>query len=825
MDKFSKACRARVNKFSKTISEQSARLGQWMDWDNSYYTMDDYNIEHIWHFLKVCHEKGWLYEGTNSMPWCYRCGTSLSQHELADSYKELTHKSVYVSLPIKNKKNEYLLIWTTTPWTLPANVAVAVNPSLDYVLARVKDKKYYVSPKVVEKLGEHKILKTIKGKELVGLEYQGPFDELGVQKDVKHPVIKWTDVSDEEGTGLVHIAPGCGAEDFKLGKENGLAQIEPIDEAGVYVDGFGELTGNHVKKVTDAITDSLEEKKFLFKSENHKHRYPSCWRCKEELVFRIEKEWFISSNEIRPLMKKASKKVEWYPDHAGKLMQDWLDNMGDWCISRKRFWGLPLPIWECSCGNKEIIGSVDELKKKAVSGIENLKELHRPWIDDVIIKCPSCKGMATRIKDVGDCWLDAGIVPFSTLNYLNDKRYWKKWFPAEFITEMREQIRLWFYSMLFMAVTLEDQPPYQKALVYEKVHDEKGEPMHKSAGNAIWFDDAVEKMGADVMRWLYTEQNPSSNVSFGYTPAKEVSKKIKVIWNLANYVQGYCKKDGTVFDSSPEAKWVLSRLESTKKEVTECLEKMQPHKVINSIHNFLVEDVSRTYGQFIRDALDQSKVQNTLRKCFKEGLLLLAPICPFFTEKIYQELFKSESSIFLEDWPKVSASKINPKLEEQMETALEVIQEILAQRENAKIGVRWPLAKVSITGSKVDLDAIQVFSKVIQSQTNIKKIESKTSKKGFVIKLDTSLTKSLEAEGYARELTRGIQSLRKKSGLNKEDKIELYIVSRFKDIEKFKDDLKSKVSAKKIYFELKNFKDKSNEKIKDHVFSIGIKKV
>ena len=827
LDKFSKACRDRVDKFAGILTDQSIRLGQWMDWKNSYFTMDDNNIEHIWFFLKECHKKGWLFEGTNAMPWCWRCGTSLSQHELIDSYSEKTHDSVYVALPIKGRKNEHLLIWTTTPWTLPANVAVAVNPNLDYILAEVEGRLYYVSNKVLEKLGDHKVIKKVKGKSLEGLEYEGPFDELGAQSGVRHNVIEWNDVSDEEGTGLVHIAPGCGAEDFELGKKHGLARIIPIDESGKYVDGFGEFTGDHVKKLTEDLIDNLDKKGILFKKEKYKHRYPSCWRCNEELVFRVEKEWFISSKEIRPLMKKAAKKVNWYPKHAGKLMQDWLDNMGDWCISRKRFWGLPLPVWECQCGHKEIIGSLKELKEKAVSGIKDLKELHRPYIDDVVVKCSQCGSKATRILDVGDCWLDAGIIPFSTLNYLDDKKYWKKWFPADFITEMREQIRLWFYSMLFMGVTLTGESPYKNVFVHEKVHDEKGNPMHKSAGNAIWFDDAVEKMGADIMRWLYVQQNPSLNVNFGYTPAAEVSKQLKVIWNLANYVDSYTKTDGSSFDTSSEAKWILSRLESTKNVVTDSLEKMQPHKALNAIHQFMLEDLSRTYGQFIREDLENKNVQNVLRKCFKESLFMLAPICPFMSEKMYLEIFKNKDSIFLEDWPKLDKKLINKNLELQMSTSLEIIQEILAQREKAQIGVRWPLSKAIITSNDENVvKAVKRLAKTIQKQTNVKKVRAvkEKTKGNFLVDLDTKLTKALESEGYIRELTRKIQALRKKSGLNKEDKIDLFVVSSF-DIQSFKKEISKKVGARTIFFELKNFKFKSNEKIKDKAFSIGLKKV
>src|SRR3989338_3342330 len=667
LDKFSKECRKRVEKFSKIQTEQSIRLGQWMDWENSYYTLTDNNIEHIWHFLKKCHEKKWLVKNTRVMPWCYRCGTSLSQHELADSYKEMEHTAVYVKFPIKDRRNEFLLIWTTTPWTLTSNVAAAVNPDLDYVKVKQGYETYYLSEKTSSRLKEHfDILEKLKGKQLLSLEYEGPFDEIEAQKNIIHKVIAWSEVGEEEGTGIVHIAPGCGQEDNELGKKEKLREISPLDESGYYKEGFDWLTGKNVKGITKDIISDLTKTRKLHSEERYKHRYPICWRCKEELVFRLVSEWFISSEEIKPLMKKEASKVTWYPEYAGKLMQDWLNNMGDWCISRKRFWGLPLMFYECQCAHLEVIGSLKELKEKAVDKkeVESLPEFHRPWIDKIKIRCPKCGKAISRIQNVGDCWLDAGIVPFSTLNYLNDRLYWKKWFPAEFITEMREQIRLWFYSMLFMAVTLENKSPYQSVLVYEKLHDEKGNPMHKSAGNAIWFDDAVEKMGADIMHWMYASQNPSYNLNFGYTPAKEVKKQLDVIWNLGNYTNIYCQDKGTKEDNLDSVdKWIISRMESTKKEVKEYLESLQPHQAMRSLQNFILEDLSRSYGQFIRETLEKISVQRVLYNTYLDSIKLLAPFTPFIAEKIYQDVSKKEISIFLEKWPEANKKLIDKTLE------------------------------------------------------------------------------------------------------------------------------------------------------------------
>ena len=516
-------------------------------------------------------------------------------------------------------------------------------------------------------------------------------------------------------------------------------------------------------------------------------------------------------------MKREAKKVKWQPEHGGRLMQDWLNNMGDWCISRKRFWGLPLMFYECLCGNLEVVGSIEELRKKATDPklVDELPELHRPWIDRITIKCSKCKQDVERILDVGDCWLDAGIIPFSTLNYMNDKTYWKKWFPAEFITEMREQIRLWFYAMLFMSVTLEDKTPYESVLVYEKVHDEKGMPMHKSWGNAIWFDDAVEKMGADVMRWLYSSQNPNFNLNFGYTPAKEVKRNLDVIWNLGNYVKLYCKTKSKEESDDVASKWIISRRETTKEKVTEYLEKLQPNQAIKEIKQFLIDDLSRTYGQLIRNNLDDKKVQAVLYNSYLEGLKLLAPFLPFITEKLYKDLCKNEKSIFLESYPIQNKKLINKQLESGMQEVSEIVQEILSQRDKEQIGMKWPLAKVEI--SSENTSKLKKFTEIIKIQTNVKAVKFKEGKTKVV--LDTKTTPELEKEGFTREVIRRVQSLRKQAGLNKEDKIVLAITSSIELDEKT---IKETVGASEIKpINSSKFIDKF--KVKDKEFEIKIK--
>ncbi|MBS3152388.1 isoleucine--tRNA ligase [Candidatus Woesearchaeota archaeon] len=841
LDTFSKACRRRVEKFSKVQTEQSMHLGQWMDWGNDYYTMSNTNIEAIWFFLKKCHEKGWLYKGYRILPWCIRCGTSSSKHEMSDEgYADLVHPSVYIKAKIKGRENEYLLIWTTTEWTLSSNVAAAVNPEINYVQVRKGGDIYYISEATMSKVGgDSLVLENLKGADLVGLEYESFYPEIDVQKGVFPRVVPWNEVGEKDGTGIVHIAPNCGQEDYELGKRLKLKILNPaLDDFGNYNSGYGWLSGKNVREIKKEIINDLEKRGFIFAVENYKHRYPICWRCKEELVFRLDSSWFIACDEIRPIMKKEAAKVEWYPEHTGKLMQDWLENMEDWNISRRRYWGLPLMFYECKkCENIEVIGSKKEFREKAVNKkeVDELPELHRPWIDNIKIKC-KCGGELERIKEVGDCWLDAGIVPFSTLKYFENKEYWKKWFPADLEIEMRSQVRLWFYAQLFMSVVLEGVVPYKRILVYEEVRDEKGESMHKSKGNAIWFNEAVEKIGADVMRWQYCNQNPQFNLNFGYGPAKEIQRYLLIIDNLANYVKQNCVNPAKQYSKDPASLWILSKRENLKIKVTDYLDCLEYHRAIEEIKNFLLTDLSKIYVQFIRDGLEDRKVQKVLYDSYFDGITLLAPFLPFFTEKLNLEVYKNES-IHLQPWPRPDNKLINPKLESAMNLSRDLMQGILAARDKEKINVRWPLKKATVyvhKDHKEIIDKIKPFvDSLILKQTNIKEIEFFPTDKtldeelqGIVfqyghIALDLTTNKELEEEGFARELMRRVQALRKEAGLKKESKVDIFINIEVK-LEKWKKQIQERCGAKNLKFESPaNCKFNSRGEIKEKIFEIG----
>ena len=801
---FVKACRKRVEKFSKVQSEQSIRLGYWMDWENSYYTMSDTNNLHNWMLLKTYFDKGMLYKGEDVVPWCWRCGTASSKHDIVtEGYKEVTHEALFMQFPIKGKDNEYFLIFTTTPWTIPGNVAIAVNEKVTYVLAENQGAKYWLAEKRLNELkGDYKILEKKKGKKLEGMKYIMPYAHLEVQKNSPHKVVLWNLASEEEGTGIVHIAPGSGTEDYELGKKTGLPSVAPLDEAGVYKEGFEEFSLKKYSQVNKEVISDLQQRKFMYKVVPYNHRYPHCWRCGEELVFRLVDEWYIKGEEIRNKLINENKKVGWFPQYGKIRQEDWFKNMGDWLISRKRYWGLPLPIWECECGELEVIGSLEELRKKAVdkNKVDKLPEIHRPWIDEIKIKCKKCGKEISRIPDVGDAWLDAGIVSFSTVGpYLKNKNEWKKWFPADLMSEnMPGQFRGWFNAMFWASVTLTGKAPAKFIFGYESVKDEKGEEMHKSKGNAIWFDEAVEKIGADTMRLIYCLQDPAQELKFGFNVAKEPRNNLNILLNISRLVEDSKIKEL----SNKEDKWIISKLNSLVKKVTKEMEDYHPHLATRALKDFWLNDLSRNYIQLIRERIAQEdeNAKHVLKEVYFTLIKLLAPICPFITEDIWQDLRErkivKEESIHLCSWPKANEKKIDKQLEKEFVNVLTIIEKGLAERDKIKIGLKWPLARAVIFSKKLDKE----LEKIIETQLNVKKVEWKESSE-IKVEFDTELTPELEAEGYAREMARHVQAFRKKLGLVKKDKIELFIIAdeELKNIlEKQKDFIHDRTNSSKL---------------------------
>ena len=719
---FNERCKERVAEFAEIITNQCRRLGMWMDWDNDYYTFSDTNIAYIWRFLKECHARDWLYKGHRSVEWCPRCGTSLSQHELINSYEELTHPSLYVRFPIKGREDESLVVWTTTPWTLPANVAAAVKPDAEYGLTEEGD--WWA----VERNADATFVRRARGEELVGLEYEGPFDSLPAQSGVVHRVIPWDDVTLSEGTGIVHIAPGCGAEDFELSRVHDLPVLMPINEAGIFYEPYGEFEGRSTEDVEKLVVVELERGSRLVEAGSITHRYPVCWRCSTPLVFRIADDWLIRADEIRQPMLDANATVKWTPDFYSKRMDDWLRNMDDWNISRRRYFGLPLPFYPCeSCGRLTVIGSLEELRERATGGLDQLKELHRPWIDEVPIAC-ECGAEVRRVQEVGDAWLDAGIVPFSTLGWQNpewiehgyatgaaagltgadlpDHAYWEKWYPADWVSEMREQIRLWFYSQCFMSVTLTGRSPYKAVLTYEKLLDEQGREMHRSWGNSIDAAEALENIGADVIRFMFSEHVPSQNLKFGYAPAGEIKRRLLTLWNSVKFfvdyanIQGFTPGGEAPPDLQPLDHWLLERTEQLVAEMTEAYERYWTPALIRSFESF-VDDLSNWYIRRSRRRFwDGDEVALwTLWHALVRTLQMIAPVMPFLADSLWRTLRAADApeSVFLQPWPEVRQT--DDGLLAEVAEVRRIVELGRQARGDAGLKLRQPLRRLVVQGA------------------------------------------------------------------------------------------------------------------------------
>ncbi len=833
--KFVKLCKERVIKFSGIQTEQSKRLGYFADWDHSYYTMSDENNYMIWHFLKVCYENGWIYKGHESVPWCPRCETAISQHEmLTEDYKEVVHESIYFKLRVNELagsrvKNQFLLVWTTTPWTIPANIAVAADCNYDYSLVEaLNGEKYWLAHDLIPQvLGKEykKIIKTVKGKELVGLKYEGPFDDLPKAAEVakKHPQTFHTVIpTDEkilpitltEGTGLVHTAVSAGAEDFKLGKKLGLPMIPVIGDNADYLSGLGFLSGKNAKKHPRLILDYMEDNGFAFRIHQYKHRYPACWRCKTELVWKVADEWYIAMDKgqttLRKRMMAVAKKIHWLPAFGLDRELDWLKNMHDWLISKKnRYWGLALPIYECKkCAAFEVIGSKEELEKRAVAGWDKFKghTPHKPFIDEVKIKCSKCGETVNRIDDVGNPWLDAGIVPYSTMTennqgeplYSKDKTKWHHWFPADFITEsFPGQFKNWFYAMIAESTVLENENPYKSVLGFGTLLGEDGRPMHKSWGNAIEFAEGADKIGVDVMRWMFCRQNPSDNMLFGYRKADEVRRQFYLmLWNIYKFFVEYSNLDkfqvqSPKFKSSFKIqssnvldRWIVSRFAWLVDYVEKSMKIYDAQDAAAELEKF-VSDLSTWYIRRSRDRVwsnsddkkDKHDFYSTLHFVLVDLSIVLSSFMPFIAEEMYVNL-TGEESVHLGDWPVVDKRLIDESLMTQMVKARSVVEAGHAQRKEKNIKVRTPLAKLNLDVDGEFAGISDGIWDIALKELNIKNIEVNGKIKYPKIEVVVS-EEELAREGELRDLIRKIQAERKILGLKPTDKVKVTIPDRF----------------------------------------------
>ncbi len=821
-DKFIKECRNSVFSNIKDWEISTEELNYWIDLKNPYVTLHNEYIESVWWSLKELYKKNMLYEGYKVVPFCPRCGTPLSSHEVSLGYKDTTEESVYIAFKIEGKKNEYILAWTTTPWTLPGNVALAVGKDIDYVRVKLQDGDFVTLGK--ERLnvlrGDYKVVEEFKGKDLVGIKYEPLYKIKEDENENSHKVILADFVTTEDGTGVVHTAGMYGEEDYVVCKKENLPLVHTVNQNGTFNKLVPKWKGKFVKDVEDEIKEDLKQRGLLYKKEKTTHSYPFCWRCDSPLLYYAINSWFVKVSSISNKMVKLNKQIKWEPSHIrdGRFGK-WLEGAKDWALSRFKFWGTPLPIWKCECGEEKIIGGIEELKKESSKKIVGKVDLHKPWIDKIKLKCKCGKEM-TRISDVIDCWYDSGAAPFAQFHYpFENKKEFAKRFPYDFISEAIDQTRGWFYTMHVLSTILFEKPAYQNVICAGHVVDDKGEKMSKSKGNVIVPKEIINQAGVDAIRLQFCTTDAGNFKRFSYDLMREsVIPFLNVLYNTNKYYnQLQNKKNG----KQVEDKWILSKLNSLIKKVTEDLENYKVDFPFKEIQNFVINDFSRNYIKMTRNREDTKKI---VGEVLKNVSLLLAPFAPYITEKIYSQF--SKNSVHLSKWPKADEKKINKKLEESFDSVLEMIERGFAERDKAKIGLKWPLAKATIfCDKKID----KKLERIIKSQLNVKKIMwKKSSEKDWKVELDTVLTPELESEGYAREMSRQVQAFRKKLGLEKRKKIKLSIFAddEFKNVlEKQKEFIKKRTNSKELEIvttDKERFKNNTYFRIKDKRGKIAI---
>ena len=737
---FNEECRKAVWENEKAFCDLTNVMGQFIDLENRYITYDNDYIETEWWILKKFFDEGLFYEGSKILPYCPRCGTGLASHEVAQGYKEVSVDTVIV--PMKKKgSDEYFLVWTTTPWTLLANVAICVNPNEKYVLCSSMGYKFIVAEKLAHKVlgDEFEVLETYTGKELEYTEYEQLIPELEINKKAFFVTCD-NYVTMEDGTGIVHIAPAFGADDANVGKNYDLPYVNPVGEDGCYT--VGPWKGMLVFDADLEVIKYLKNNDKLFKKQKIVHNYPHCWRCKSPLLYYSKPSFYLEVTKLKDKIIENNKKVNWYPSFVGeKRFGNWLENLNDWAISRSRYWGTPLPLWECECGHREMIGSRAELVEKSIENIDETIDLHRPYVDDVHITCPDCGKVMNRCKDVIDCWFDSGAMPFAQYHYpFENEDLFESQFPADFICEGIDQTRGWFYSLLVISTFVKGVSPYKNVLVNELLLDKNGHKMHKSKGNAIEPFSIMKKYGADTVRWYLPYVSPVwTPLKFDEEGLKEVySKFFNPLKNTYNFFSMYATTDNIdidecnikIEDREEIDKWLISRYNSLLKIVTEGYEEYDLNKVVRNITNFVSDDLSNWYirrnrNRFWESVLDNSKksVYITTYEVLVGLSKMVAPIIPYLSEEIYTKL-THEDSVHTADFPKYDESLIDEVLEEKMSLVKDLISMGRMIREESKIKVRTPLSEAII--DKKVYDKIGDLVPLIEEELNVKNIISES---------------------------------------------------------------------------------------------------
>ncbi len=930
VNKFIEECRKLCVENMNLMNRDFQRMGVWMDFDNAYQSITPEFIEGEWWLVKKAHENGRLYEGLRTITWCANDGTALAKHEL--EYETVKDESIYLKFKIEGTKNEYLIIWTTTPWTIPFNLAVMVNPEVDYVKAKVDDEIWVVAKALTSFIPatanrKFEIVEEFKGKKLEGIKYHHPFEpDIQYFKDNEKKVPKMhTVILSEEyvdtsaGSGLVHCAPGCGPEDYEIGHRNGIPPFNELDEHGIFKKSMGKFAGMRAKVDDAKFVDALEKNGTLIATSPIEHEYAHCSRCHNPVVFRTTKQWFFKIEDLKEKMREFNRAVLWVPDYAGSRQFDsWLANLRDNSISRQRYWGTPLPIWKCGCGNYEVIGSREELKKKTGKLPE---DLHLQNLNGLTIKCSKCKKEMHRVPDVLDVWVDAGSASWNCLNYPQDDKLFKKLFPADFILEGIDQVRGWFNILCVASMVAFQKPSFKAAYMHGFINDSLGRKMSKSLKNYILPEEVIEKYGADTMRYyMIGATKPGLDMSYNFEDMKLKFRNLSVLWNVHKFLIDYSdtieNADTKIAakNLSIEEKYILSVLNSTILKVTELYENYRLNEVPEAIE-FLFLELSRTYIQMIREKSvsgseeEKQTVFAVIYTVLFETIKMLSTVAPFISEQIYLNLKNKfglkTASVTLQKWPSAEKKYIDEELEKNMGVAKEILQAIYSAREASQLGIRWPVKDV-IVATKEDnaKNAVKKLGDTIKTLANVKeiiikedlglrkkvradykklgpvfgektpkviaqlsinspetilgaieregkfsfridneKVEVRTEHllieselpshlveakfRGGSIYLNKDRNKELDSEGYAREVTRRVQELRKKSGMVKTGKIELFVKTKV-DIKHWAKQIKDKVGAVRIDIDSdtsENYEHESKEKIKGEEFVIMMNKV
>ena len=811
--KFNEFCRSKVLEFVSEWKKTVTRMGKWIDFDHSWKTMDNSYMETIWHLLKKLYEEKYIYEGKKVLMYCPQCETPLANAEIQmdNSYRDVTEKSVTVKFKLKDEENTYLLAWTTTPWTLIGNVALAVNEDLVYAKVKLDGEFVILAKDLVKEIMKDKgeIVETYKGQELIGKEYEVLYHQPSEKKG--HYIINGgVSVSASEGTGIVHMAV-YGEFDYEMIKKYDLPVIQHISDQGKVLSGPEIFKGLWFKDADKKVIEDLEKRQLLFFSESHTHSYPFCYRCDTPLFYNAIDSWFMDIQRIKKNMLEQNKKINWYPGHLkdGRF-KNVLETAPDWNISRNRFWATALPMWRCTaeqCDHLEVIGSIKELQEKAIEEVPDDIDLHKHVMDNIHLKCSKCSTQMNRIPEVLDCWFEAGAMPYAAKHYPFENEGWMKHnFPADFISEYVGQVRTWFYYMHVLGVLVFDKAPFKHVVVTGNILAEDGKKMSKSKGNFTAPELVMDKYGADALRWylMQSQLMKAEDISFKEATLNEMYRKVIMMLNNVKNFYVLFGKDNKTLDIQPKNildVWIVSRLNSMIDEVTESMEAYDTITTCASIQSF-IDELSTWYVRRSRDRFKSSNPEEkqaavqTLAHVLYNVTKVMAPIAPFITEEVYAT-FKEQckdlpNSVHLDSWPEVEETKINKNVEAQMQRAREVVSKVLEAREKAKIPVRQPLGKVTVTKTMLE----EQYLAVIRDEVNVKEVILQEGEE-FAAELDTTITPDLELEGLYREISRKVQALRKKAGLQPDARITLTIGSETA-FEPFYEELQEKVGAKSL---------------------------